>query len=141
MSYFPEDIPFMSEEELRYYGIRIPKDKPKDTSSNECVGVYISGLKMPQEGRITLQIDSNGGVYVVNKFSITSEKYEKSMTATEIKPHGRLIDKDKLRRELFVNFNGERIPFYDCDNFPTKIAYRDLYNILAEQKTVIEAEE
>ena len=38
IGYFPEDIPFMSEEELRYYGIRIPKDKPKDTSSNECVG-------------------------------------------------------------------------------------------------------
>ena len=55
-------------------------------------------------------------------------------------PHGRLIDKDKLRHELFVNFNGERIPFYDCDNFPTKIAYRDLHSILAEQKTVIEAE-
>ena len=56
-------------------------------------------------------------------------------------PHGRLIDKDKLRRELFVNFNGERIPFYDCDNFPTKITYRDLHSILAEQKTVIKAEE
>lgn len=29
MSYFPEDIPFMSEEERRFYGIRIPKDKIK----------------------------------------------------------------------------------------------------------------
>ena len=27
MSYFPEDIPFMSEEELKYYGIKIPKDE------------------------------------------------------------------------------------------------------------------
>lgn len=25
------------------------------------MGVYISGLKMPQDGRITLQIDSTGG--------------------------------------------------------------------------------
>ena len=58
----------------------------------------------------------------------------------ELPPHGRLIDKDKLRHDLFVNFNGERIPFYDCDNFPTKIAYRDLHSILAEQKTIIEAE-
>lgn len=55
-------------------------------------------------------------------------------------PHGRLIDKDKLRRELFVNFNGERIPFYDCDNFPTTLTYRDLHSILAEQPTIIEAE-
>ena len=55
-------------------------------------------------------------------------------------PHGRLIDKDKLRRKLFVNFDGQRIPFYDCDNFPTQITYRDLHSILAEQKTIIEAE-
>lgn len=62
------------------------------------MGVYISGLKMPQDGRITLQIDSTGGVYVVNKFNITSEKYEKSMIATGIQPHGRLIDADKLEK-------------------------------------------
>lgn len=48
------------------------------------MSIYISGLKMPQEGRITLQIDSGGGVYVVNKFKIFSEKYEESMIATEI---------------------------------------------------------
>ena len=58
----------------------------------------------------------------------------------EIPPHGRLIDKDKLRRELFLNFNGERIPFYDCDNFPTTLTYRDLHSILSEQPTIIEAE-
>lgn len=58
----------------------------------------------------------------------------------EVPPHGRLIDKDKLRRELFLNFNGERIPFYDCDNFPTTLTYRDLHSILSEQPTIIEAE-
>ena len=105
------------------------------------MGVYISGLEMPQNGRITLQIDSNGGVYVVNKFNIISEKYEESMTATGIQPHGRLIDKAKLKRELFVNFMGERIPFYDCDNFPTTLTYIDLHSILSEQPTVIEAED
>lgn len=58
----------------------------------------------------------------------------------EVPPHGRLIDKDKLRRDLFVNFNGDRIPFYDCDNFPTTLTYRDLHSILSEQPTIIEAE-
>ena len=48
------------------------------------MGVYISGLEMPQNGRITLQIDSNGGVYVVNKFSIASEKYELSIMNYEL---------------------------------------------------------
>lgn len=56
-------------------------------------------------------------------------------------PHGRLIDKAKLKRELFVNFMGERIPFYDCDNFPTTLTYIDLHSILSEQPTVIEAED
>ena len=55
-------------------------------------------------------------------------------------PHGRLIDKDKLRHELFTNFNGERIPFYDCDGYPIDITYRELHSILSEQKTIIEAE-
>ena len=55
-------------------------------------------------------------------------------------PHGRLVDKDKLKYELFTNFNGERIPFYDCDGFPIAITYRELHSILSEQKTIIEAE-
>ena len=32
MSYFPEDIPFMSEEERRFYGINIPKERKTDLS-------------------------------------------------------------------------------------------------------------
>ena len=32
MSYFPEDIPFMSEEERRFYGINIPKECKTDLS-------------------------------------------------------------------------------------------------------------
>ena len=56
------------------------------------MSIYISGLEIPQEGRITLQIDSGGGVYVVNKFKIFSEKYEESMTATEIQSYDELID-------------------------------------------------
>ena len=58
----------------------------------------------------------------------------------DVQPHGRLIDKDKLRRKLFWNFNDERIPFYDCDNFPTTLTYRYLHSILSEQPTIIEAE-
>ena len=140
MGYFPEDIPFMSEEELRYYGIRIPKDKPKDTSSNECVGIYISGLKMPQEGRITLQIDSNGGVYVVNKFSITSEKYEKSMIVTKISPHGRLGDLDALwdRMYKYSDNEGAKMPFGDNDF----MIHRDsACELIEDAPTIIEAEE
>ena len=45
MSYFPEDIPFMSEEERRFYGIKIPKDKkspsfvPTEEEAEEIFGI------------------------------------------------------------------------------------------------------
>ena len=72
------------------------------------MSIYISGLEIPQEGRITLQIDSGGGVYVVNKFKIISEKYEESMTATEIQPHGKLIDADEIEYEnWYLDGTGE----------------------------------
>ena len=101
------------------------------------MGVYISGLKMPQDGRITLQIDSTGGVYVVNKFSITSEKYEKSMIATGIQPHGRLIDADF-----------EEMHYTSMTTNPTPdVTEQDKHNSLVivralqMAKTIIEAEE
>lgn len=73
-------------------------------------------------------------------YNILNARHPKCPLVEVTTPHGRLIDKDKLRRELFWNFNGERIPFYDCDNFPTTITYRDLHSILSEQPTIIESE-
>ena len=95
------------------------------------MGVHITGLEMPQNGRITLQIDSNGGVYVVNKFSITSEKYEKSMIATEIQPHGDLADKDKLMKEFMDS---------DLDHLQ-RDDWKEVIQIVSDAPTVIEAEE
>lgn len=104
------------------------------------MSVYISGLKIPQDGRVTLQIDSNGGVYVVNKFSIVSEKYEKSMTATEIQPHGRLGDLDALYEEIsngnkayngIEGYDGEYQHIGDVD---------DCLDVIKMEETVIEAE-
>lgn len=76
---------------------------------------------MPQEGRITLQIDSGGGVYVVNKFKIFSEKYEKSMVATEIQPHDRLIDADALRQEIHCWYSDDLEILEHIDAQPTII--------------------
>lgn len=57
------------------------------------MGVYIKGIEMPKEGRLTLQISANGAVYVVNSCSITAEMY---MTdAVSVPPHGDLIDRDE----------------------------------------------
>lgn len=103
------------------------------------MGVYISGLEMPQDGRITLQICSNGGVYVANKFSITSEKYEKSMTATGIQPHGRLGDLDALwdRMSKYSDNEGAKMPYGDNDF----MIHRDsACKLIEDAPTVIEAE-
>ena len=91
------------------------------------MSILIRSMKMPE---------SCGKCFVGDRTICTD-----GCPLVEVKePHGRLIDKDKLRHDLFVNFNGERIPFYDYNNVPTKITYRDMHSILADQKTVIEAE-
>ena len=106
------------------------------------MSILIKGMEMPKNCKeCALYIE--GACYAKgyrDYRSIMDTAKPDDCPLVELPPHGRLIDKDKLKRELFVNFDGQRIPFYDCDNFPTKIAYRDLHSILAEQKTVIEAE-
>lgn len=99
------------------------------------MGIYISGLEMPQDGRITLQIDSSGGVYVVNKFSIISEKYEKSMTATGIRPHGRLIDADELCDRMchYTDNEGAKMPF----GYDDSLIHRDSACFMIENATTI----
>lgn len=94
----------------------------------------VDGIKMEQ---CNLTLD----LFDANYFERWNSRAQ-NCPLTEVKtPHGRLIDKTKLKRELFVNFMGERIPFYDCDNFPTTLTYINLNSILSEQPTVIEAEE
>ena len=64
------------------------------------MGVYINGMEMPKQDRITLQIGADGAVYVVDKYEITAEKYEKNFEVFEVPPHGRLIDADAVERNL-----------------------------------------
>lgn len=61
------------------------------------MGVYIEGLKMPEQGRVTIQIGSDGAVYFVDKCLIFKEKYEANCSAIAIKaPHSRLIEEPEL---------------------------------------------
>ena len=108
------------------------------------MSIYISGLEIPQEGRITLQIDSGGGVYVVNKFKIISEKYEKSMTAAKVQPHDRLIDAGKLEKH-FQHAIGTYLPkdptrHMDIVNGSECRGWTQALKVVQEAKTVIEAE-
>lgn len=61
------------------------------------MGVYIKGMEMPKQGRVTIQIGSDGAVYVVDKCLIFKEKYEANYSAIAIKaPHSRLIEEPEL---------------------------------------------
>ena len=64
------------------------------------MGVYIKGMEMPKQGRVTLQIGADGVIYVVDKYEIIAEKYEKNFEVFEVLPHGRLIDADAVERNL-----------------------------------------
>ena len=55
------------------------------------MSIYIKGMEMPTDKRLTLQIDPNGSVYVVDECSITAETY--TTDAVLVSPHGRLIEK------------------------------------------------
>lgn len=64
------------------------------------MGVYIKGMEMPKQGRVMLQIGADGVIYVVDKYEIIAEKYEKNFEVFEVLPHGRLIDADAVERNL-----------------------------------------
>lgn len=75
MSYFPEDIPFMSEEERRFYGINIPKERKTDLSlvptendgmntakSDEYMRGFRDGVNAPRVGDEVMRSYSDKGV-------------------------------------------------------------------------------
>ena len=104
----------------------VPRDKPKRCTRPKC--------RFMDRDTLDCRLQDKS-------WESFEEQYEHCPLIEVPTPHGRLIDKAKLKRELFVNFMGERIPFYDCDNFPTTLTYIDLHSILSEQPTVIEAED
>lgn len=93
------------------------------------MGVYIKGIEIPKESRLTLQISADGAVYVVNSCSITAETY---MTdAVPVPPHGRLIEEEPIIKYITDGLNIGRFGY-------------DAIEVLAEIKyapTIIPAEE
>ena len=67
------------------------------------MGVYIKGIDMPKEGRLTLQISANGAVYVVNSCSITAETY--TTDAVPVPAHGRLIEEEPIIKYITDGLN------------------------------------
>ena len=62
--------------------------------------ILIMGIEMPKNGRITIQIGSDGAIYTVDDCKITKEKYEKDYILLEVPPHGDLIDRDALMQQI-----------------------------------------
>ena len=62
--------------------------------------IFIKGMEMPRIGKITLDIYPNGDVF--EKRGIERIGYAK---ATELPPHGRLIDADEFITELRTTIN------------------------------------
>ena len=75
--------------------------------------ILIMGMEMPKNGRITIQIGSDGAIYTVGDCKITKEKYEKDYILLEVPDHGRLIDADKLKAYWEPDHNR----YFDADNF------------------------
>lgn len=75
------------------------------------MGIYLHNMEMPKQGRVTIQIGSDGAVYFVDKCLIFKEKYEANCSAISIKtPHRRLIEEPE-----FLSYSGlEKISPFDC---------------------------
>lgn len=83
------------------------------------MGVYIKGVEIPKENRLTLQISADGAVYVVNSCSITAETY--TTDAVSVPSHGRLIDADALKADALDESGRMFISNIQIFNAPTII--------------------
>ena len=109
------------------------------------MGIYIKGMEMPKEDRLTLQISADGAVYVVNSCSITAETY--TTDAVPVPAHGRLIDADAFSEEMKKRHKAAS-DWYDSveDNEmlaraeSTMMAFTECLLTLDAMQTVIEAE-
>lgn len=84
------------------------------------MGIYLPNMEMPKQGRVTIQIGSDGAVYFVEKCQIFKEKYEANYSAIAIKaPHSRLIEEPELfhygglAKISPLDFNGIAKYFFD----------------------------
>lgn len=93
------------------------------------MGIYIKGMEMPKESRLTLQISADGAVYVVNSCNITAETY--TTDVIPVPPHGRLIDADALTSVLETLKGKSGNP----------VIWDQMTDIVKDIYTVIEAEE
>ena len=58
------------------------------------MSIIVKGMKMPKEGRLLVSIHSDGCVYQ-SVYDMGFEKVNQAV-ATELPPHGRIIDADAL---------------------------------------------
>ena len=96
------------------------------------MSLIIRNMKIPKQGRVTLQIGADGAVYVVDKCEITAEKYEKNFEVFEVPtPHGKLIDADAMNEKYGDWYTEEGTE----EGFIGALKY-----LIAEQPIIIEAE-
>lgn len=64
------------------------------------MGVYIKGMEMPKDGYVDVRIKYNGTA----AHSTGEPPYFRVYDAIPVPPHGRLIDKDALLKDIDSNF-------------------------------------
>ena len=107
------------------------------------MSILIEGMEMPMSEdrkRLTIQICSDGSVYVVKSCAISAEEYVSKCTAKEVPPHGRLIDADALRAKMYHEAFGNDTPMQKWDS-GCWIRYKMFERMEEAAPTIIEAEE
>ena len=104
------------------------------------MSVIVKGMKMPKyPTAIRIQVEADGSVYQNSDKTGNGWALQKNVTATEVPPHGRLIDAD-ARKEQWLNAE-KTIGAEKVLNLPLEcfISYGCVYD-LDNAPTIIEAE-
>lgn len=104
--------------------------------------MYIKGMKIPKEGRITIQIGADGAVYTVTSCKITAEVYEKKCLAIEVPElHGRLIDADALLNKLQELYDERECEARYTGSKGTTVSWNDAVYQIVNAPTIVPASE
>ena len=106
------------------------------------MGIYIKGMKMPKNCLecYCTEHDDEGGYCPFTKIECLSISRQKDCPLVEVPPHGRLIDADVLRKNMYHDA-------FEVDSDMQKwesgcwIRYKMFENNMKNTPTIIEAEE
>lgn len=95
--------------------------------------ILIRGMELPKNEPLLVKINPDGMV------STTAKNAYKKYETSAVPPHGNLIDRNALYRNMFIGPDGKVFPDRDVDNFPHEARFEDIKRFVCEAPIIIPA--